>query len=101
MTDPDVRRGALHPALLTLAVAAAAAATAFARDTDAGLHGRRIAQTYCAQCHALGAGPSPLTDAPPFATLHLRYPEGGGLQDLLGEGMIAPAMPPEEGQPRM
>jgi len=63
--------------------------------------GRRIAQTYCGQCHALGAGPSPLADAPPFATLHRRYPEGGGLSDLLGEGMISPATPPEEGQPRM
>ena len=101
MIDPDFRRRTLPSTLLALTAAVAVAATAFARETDAELHGRRIAQTYCAQCHALGAGPSPLADAPPFATLHLRYPKGGGLADLLGEGMIAPATPPEEGQPRM
>lgn len=100
MTDPDIRRRPLHPALLALVGAVAVAATAFARETDAEVHGRRIAEAYCGQCHALGAGPSPLKDAPPFATLHRRYPEGGGLEDLLGEGMIAPATPPEEGQSR-
>lgn len=67
--------------------------------------GRRLAQTYCGQCHALGGGPSPMPDAPPFAQLHRRYPPGGGLGDLLGEGMIAPAVPQEEGvstrHPRM
>jgi mono/diheme cytochrome c family protein len=100
MTDPDIRRRTLHPALVALAAVGAFAATALARETDAAVAGRRIAKTYCGQCHALGAGPSPLKDAPPFATLHRRYPAGGGLEDLLGEGMIAPATPPEEGQPR-
>lgn len=89
------------PILLALLAAGLAAAPVFARDLDAERQGRRIAETYCGQCHALGAGPSPLADAPPFATLHRRYPEGGGLGDLLGEGMIAPAVPQEEGQPRM
>ena len=97
MTDSEIR----PPIALLILVAAAVAATAFAQDTDARLQGRRIAEARCGQCHALGAGPSPLADAPPFAALHLRYPEGGGLRDLLGEGMIAPATPPEEGQPRM
>jgi mono/diheme cytochrome c family protein len=78
-----------------------APAPTWARDSDAEAQGRRIAAAYCGQCHALGSGPSPLADAPPFATLHRRYPDGGGLEDLLGEGMIAPAVPPEEGQPRM
>jgi mono/diheme cytochrome c family protein len=87
--------------LLALLGAALAAEPALARETDAQTHGRRIAEARCGQCHALGEGPSPLADAPPFATLHRRYPEGGGLRDLLGEGMIAPATPPEEGQPRM
>ena len=86
--------------MLSLATAAGAA-TAFAQANDAELHGRRIAEAHCGQCHALGSGPSPLADAPPFATLHRRYPEGGGLRDLLGEGMIAPATAPEEGQSRM
>lgn len=62
--------------------------------------GRRLAGTYCGECHALGDGPSPMPDAPPFAQLHRRYPPGGGLADLLGEGMIAPAIPQEEGAPR-
>jgi mono/diheme cytochrome c family protein len=88
-------------AVLALLSAALAAEPAGARGTQAQEQGRRIAKTYCGQCHALGAGPSPLADAPPFATLHRRYPDGGGLKDLLGEGMIAPATPPEEGQPRM
>jgi mono/diheme cytochrome c family protein len=62
--------------------------------------GRRLAQAYCGQCHALGEGPSPARDAPPFPQLHRRYPPGGGLADLLGEGMIAPAVPQEEGAPK-
>jgi mono/diheme cytochrome c family protein len=96
MTDPNLRL-----VLIAVAGVAVTAAPAWAQQTSAQQQGRRIAQTYCAQCHSLGAGPSPLKDAPPFATLHRRYPEGGGLEDLLGEGMIAPATPPEEGQPRM
>jgi mono/diheme cytochrome c family protein len=93
----------MKPCLVLFALlgAALAAAPAGARETNAEAQGRRIAEARCGQCHALGAGPSPLKDAPPFATLHRRYPEGGGLRDLLGEGMIAPATPPEEGQPRM
>lgn len=101
MAGPDIRRRALRFAAPVLAVAAGAAAGAFARETGAELGGRRIAETYCAQCHALGSGPSPLAEAPPFATLHLRYPKDGGLRGLLSEGMIAPTVPPEEGQPRM
>jgi mono/diheme cytochrome c family protein len=106
MIDPQRRRTGTLFALIVLAGVALTAAPALAqqtvaKQTSAQKQGRRIAQTYCAQCHALGAGPSPLKDAPPFATLHRRYPQGGGLEDLLGEGMIAPATPPEEGQPRM
>jgi mono/diheme cytochrome c family protein len=94
MTDPEIRNA-------VFAALALAAASALACEADAQEPGRRLAEAYCGQCHALGSGPSPLADAPPFATLHLRYPEGGGLEDLLGEGMIAPAIPPEEGQPRL
>lgn len=88
-------------ALIALAGTALAAGPADARPRHAQEQGRRIAKAYCGQCHALGAGPSPLAAAPPFATLHRRYPKGGGLEDLLGEGMIAPATPQEEGQPHM
>ena len=93
-----MRRGLALLVLLGVGVAADAAR---AREPHAQQQGRRIAKTYCGQCHALGEGPSPLADAPPFATLHRRFPTGGGLEDLLGEGMIAPATPQEEGQPRM
>jgi mono/diheme cytochrome c family protein len=100
MTDPEARRTPVF-ALLAVAIVAAVGAPSFAQKADSERQGRRIAETYCAQCHSLGAGPSPLKEAPPFAVLHRRYPEGGGLEDLLGEGMIAPATPPEEGQPRL
>jgi cytochrome c len=37
--------------------------------------GRRLASLYCAKCHAIDkVSPSPLTIAPPFRTLHERYP---------------------------
>jgi cytochrome c len=57
--------------------------------------GRIFAQTNCAPCHAIGiVGESPLRIAPPFRTLHLRYP----IEDLvesLAEGIRTahPAMP--------
>jgi mono/diheme cytochrome c family protein len=101
MIERENRRMKPGLALLALLSVALAAGPAGALDTKVEAQGRRIAEARCGQCHALGAGPSPLKDAPPFATLHRRYPEGGGLRDLLGEGMIAPATPPEEGQPRM
>ena len=54
--------------------------------------GLRFARLHCAQCHAIEAvGESPLTIAPPFRALHLKYP----VQDLqrpLAEG-IHPKMP--------
>lgn len=57
--------------------------------------GRAFAQENCARCHAIGpVGDSPLPKAPPFRTLHQRYP----LEDLveaLAEGIRTahPAMP--------
>lgn len=49
--------------------------------------GRIFAQTNCASCHAIGrVGESPLTKAPPFRTLHLRYPVEN-LVESLAEGI--------------
>ena len=62
------------------------------------LGGQRIAQRNCGICHAVDARPSPLADAPPFATLYRRYPPGG-LDHILTEGMLAPSRKPEEGSP--
>ena len=57
--------------------------------------GKRLALTYCAGCHAIDkVSPSPLKIAPPFRTLHERYPVKM-LQEALAEGIITghPTMP--------
>ena len=57
--------------------------------------GKRLALTYCARCHAIDkVSPSPLRIAPPFRTLHERYPVEM-LQEALAEGIVTghPTMP--------
>ena len=57
--------------------------------------GRRLALLYCAKCHSTDkVSPSPLRIAPPFRTLHERYPIEM-LQEALAEGIVTghPAMP--------
>jgi len=57
--------------------------------------GLRFARLHCAQCHAIVAvGESPLTIAPPFRTLHLKFPIES-LRRRLAEGIVAdhPTMP--------
>jgi cytochrome c553 len=57
--------------------------------------GRRLAMIYCARCHSIDkVSPSPLKIAPPFRTLHERYPIET-LQEALGEGIVTghPTMP--------
>ena len=57
--------------------------------------GRAFAQANCARCHAIGrSGESPLPKAPPFRTLHKRYPVDD-LEEALAEGIRTghPAMP--------
>jgi cytochrome c len=57
--------------------------------------GKRLALTYCARCHATDkVSPSPLKIAPPFRTLHERYPVGM-LEESLAEGIVTghPTMP--------
>ena len=54
-----------------------------------------IVRTNCSRCHAVGkAGDSPLPIAPPFRTLHERYPVED-LQEPLAEGIVTghPTMP--------
>lgn len=94
-------------AVLALFVMGGAAATVAAEPSSKPIQafgGRGIAERNCGGCHALDSGPSPLADAPPFATLYLRYPSGG-LEQILTEGMLAPQRKPEEGSaprhPRM
>jgi mono/diheme cytochrome c family protein len=57
--------------------------------------GKAFAQANCSQCHSIDKlTPSSLAIAPPFRTLHLRYPVES-LEEALGEGLSTghPNMP--------
>lgn len=57
--------------------------------------GMTFAQTNCSQCHAIGRfGDSPIPEAPPFRTLHTRYPVED-LAEAFAEGITTghPTMP--------
>jgi cytochrome c len=82
---------------LRMTVIAALLSLAGAHPAAAGNpeQGKRLALLYCAKCHATDkVSPSPLRIAPPFRTLHERYPVGM-LQEALGEGIVTghPTMP--------
>jgi cytochrome c len=78
----------LSLALVLLAVPAFA-------QSPAAQRGLTFLQTHCAQCHSIDkVSESPLAIAPPFRTLHLKYPIEN-LQRPLAEGIMAghPTMP--------
>jgi mono/diheme cytochrome c family protein len=55
----------------------------------------QLARTYCAQCHSIDKySESPLKIAPPFRSLHARYPVES-LEEPLAEGIVTghPTMP--------
>jgi len=63
--------------------------------SPAAQRGLIFVRTNCARCHAVGkVGGSPLRIAPPFRTLHERYPVES-LQESLAEGIVTghPTMP--------
>jgi mono/diheme cytochrome c family protein len=63
--------------------------------------GKTFARTHCARCHSIErSGPSPFDPAPPFRTLHQRYPVET-LSEALAEGIVTghPAMPQFELSP--
>jgi mono/diheme cytochrome c family protein len=63
--------------------------------------GKVFARTHCGRCHAIGrTGQSPFEPAPPFRTLHQRYPIET-LGEALAEGIATghPAMPEFELSP--
>jgi len=65
---------------------------AHAQNVD---RGRAFARAHCARCHAIGpTGRSRFQPAPPFRTLHQRYPVET-LEESLAEGIVTghPAMP--------
>lgn len=79
-------------ALLAFIVLASGASSASASSAE---QGKRLALTYCVKCHAIDKlSPSPLKIAPPFRTLHERYPVGM-LEESLAEGIVTghPTMP--------
>lgn len=83
---------AIRSAALALAVCSGFTLPAKAANIE---QGRRLARIHCARCHAIDkVSPSPLTIAPPFRTLHERYPVET-LQEALAEGIVTghPAMP--------
>jgi mono/diheme cytochrome c family protein len=60
--------------------------------------GKVYARTHCGRCHSIDrTGQSRLSEAPPFRTLHLRYPIET-LSEALAEGIATghPAMPEAE-----
>lgn len=79
-------------AAITLCIAFATQGGAASTQTE---EGRRIAETHCARCHAVGAtDDSPHSQAPPFRELGQRYPVEG-LEEALAEGIMTghPEMP--------
>jgi mono/diheme cytochrome c family protein len=84
----------MYPRLALVAAICLASSAALAQDARA-QRGRVFAQTNCAKCHAIGpVGESPLRIAPPFRTLHTRYPIDN-LAEALAEGIVTghPTMP--------
>jgi len=72
----------LSQLLLTLLTIAQAFAMSPAEQ-----RGKSYAQSHCARCHAIDrVSKSPLDMAPPFRTLHLRYPIET-LEEALAEGI--------------
>jgi cytochrome c len=88
--------------VLGIAIAAAASLMAGTPSTagaeplsPAAQRGLVFVRTNCAQCHAIGkTGASPLAIAPPFRTLHHKYPVAS-LEEALAEGIMTghPSMP--------
>jgi cytochrome c len=89
--------GAAFIAHLVAIVVAVVPLQAEAQETlsPAAQRGLVIVRTNCSRCHAIGKiGDSPLPIAPPFRTLHERYPVDD-LQEPLAEGIVTghPTMP--------
>src|SRR6266567_3825707 len=88
----SISRG-FPPAALSLALVFAAQ-SAFAQS-PAVQRGLTFVRVHCAQCHAIDKiSESPLAIAPPFRTLHLKYPIES-LERPLAEGIMTghPTMP--------
>jgi len=81
--------------LTLVCLALASASTVAVAQSGRVQRGFTFAQTNCSQCHAIGRfGDSPIPDAPPFRTLHTRYPVED-LAESFAEGITTghPSMP--------
>jgi cytochrome c len=85
--------------ILTAILAVTAALPHHARSEEAlsprAQRGLVFVRAHCARCHSVDrVGASPLKIAPPFHTLHERYPVES-LQEALAEGIVTghPSMP--------
>jgi len=85
--------------MIALAIAASALSSGPVRSQEAlsppAQRGLVFVRTHCSHCHSVDrVGKSPLVIAPPFRTLHERYPVES-LQESLAEGIITghPSMP--------
>ena len=90
-----VRVAAATLASVTMMLAFAAAPTRSEELSPDARRGLAILRANCSRCHAVGrTGDSPLKAAPPFRTLHTRYPIES-LEESLAEGIITghPTMP--------
>lgn len=81
--------------ILSISLALVCAPPVSAADSPEIGYGKKLVETNCARCHAVGVtGESSHPDAPPFRSLHLRYPIED-LQEALAEGISTghPDMP--------
>ena len=77
------------------AIMMSASTPALAQQSPAAQRGLTFVRVHCAQCHSIDkVGVSPLTIAPPFHTLHTKFPIES-LERRLAEGITAnhPTMP--------
>jgi mono/diheme cytochrome c family protein len=85
----------IRAVLAATVLSAAFAGAAVPANAASPQQGKRLALLYCSKCHSIDkVSPSPLSIAPPFRTLHERYPIDT-LQEALAEGIITghPSMP--------
>ena len=85
-------RGIVHASLSALLMSPALAQSG---PDPAVQRGIMIARTHCARCHSIDqVSPSPLAIAPPFRTLHKKYPVEN-LEEAMAEGLSTghPTMP--------
>ncbi len=76
-------------------VAVAMMSAPVAAQSPAAQRGLTFMRTNCARCHSIDkVSPSPLSVAPPFRNLHLRYPVET-LEEAFAEGIVTghPSMP--------